>query len=101
MLVVRVEIWPGGIEADAFEIGRMEIINESGLSAVSDYSAHVIQRECSRLKVAAADRRIHVRAHARRDGPWKLIQKVLDHFSLSERRFSANSPQTGDAYLDR
>ena len=43
MLVVKVEIWPGGHEASAFEIGRMEVVNESGLSQVSGYSAHIIQ----------------------------------------------------------
>ena len=53
MLVVKVEVWPAGDEAGAFEIGRMEVVNESSLSAVSDYSAHIVQQETPRLQVVS------------------------------------------------
>lgn len=84
MLVVRVEVWPAGREADAFEIGRMEVTNESSLSAVSDYSAHIVQRETPRLKVAAFDLRTQVCAHVRSDGPWALVKRVLDQLRKSQ-----------------
>ncbi|WP_103728132.1 hypothetical protein [Novosphingobium sp. HII-3] len=78
MLVVKVEVWPGGHAAGAFEIGRMEVVNESGLSAISDYSARIIQRETERMEIASFDICTQVHSHARRDGPWALIRKVLD-----------------------
>lgn len=90
MLVVKVEVWPAGHEAGAFEIGRMEVVNESGLSAVSDYSAHIVQRETARTQVAAFDLRTQVRSHARTDGPWVLVKRVLDQLGKAEGRIVIN-----------
>lgn len=86
MLVVKVEVWPAGDEAGAFEIGRMEVVNESSLSAVSDYSAHIVQQETPRLQVAPFDLRTQVRAHSRSDGPWALVKRVLDQLRKSQGR---------------
>ena len=73
-------------EASAFEIGRMEVVNESGLSQVSGYSAHIIQRDTPRLQVAAFDLRTQVRSHARSDGPWALVKRVLDQIRNAQGR---------------
>lgn len=83
MLVVKVEVWPASNEAGAFEIGRMEVVNESSLSAVSDYSAHIVQHETPRLQVVPFDLRKQVRAHARSDGPRALVKRVLDQLRTS------------------
>lgn len=37
MLVLRVEVWPGGDHGRAYEIARVGIANVSGLAPVSDY----------------------------------------------------------------
>lgn len=37
MLVVKIELWPGGREQEATEIGRAAIVNVSGLADLSDY----------------------------------------------------------------
>lgn len=37
LLVVKVELWPGGRESGAREIGRAAIVNISSLNEVSDY----------------------------------------------------------------
>jgi hypothetical protein len=55
MMVVSVQIWPRGDEADSFEIGRMEVSNMSNLAEVSDYNAHVIQQGAPGLEVDAID----------------------------------------------
>lgn len=78
MLVVKVEIWPGGNEAAAREIGRMEMANISDLAAVSDYSVQIVQAATPRLGVPAFNEQVTVEGHARRDGPWRLVKRALD-----------------------
>ena len=70
MLVVKLEVWPGGDEAQAHEIGRAEIANVSGLAPVSDYVVRV--HDGSKWS-----RRFDVRSHYRRDGAWKLVLRAL------------------------
>ncbi|WP_334181707.1 hypothetical protein [Novosphingobium sp.] len=78
MLIVKVEVWPGGEENEAFEIGRMEIANITASGHVCDYSARITQEEEILLMVPALDKAISVKAHSRRAGPWKLVKRVLD-----------------------
>jgi hypothetical protein len=66
MLVVKVEIWPGGDESQAYQVGAMEIGNISGLAPVSDYEV--------RLKGVAM---AHVRGHERDRGAWELIRRAI------------------------
>jgi len=76
VLVVKLEIWPGGDETTRKEIGRMHVSNQSELAEVSDYEAMVsLNGKRQRTKV-----RGHVRAH----GAWELVWRVLD--SMKARR---------------
>ncbi|GFZ93971.1 hypothetical protein [Sphingobium fuliginis] len=78
MMVVSVQIWPGGDESSRFEIGRMEVSNMSNLAEFSDYHAHVIQQSALGLDVNAIDRIVRVKGHPRREGAWALVKRVLD-----------------------
>lgn len=43
MVVVKIELWPGGSESDAREIGRMEITNDgSGTEDIGSYSVALL-----------------------------------------------------------
>lgn len=79
MMVVSVQIWPGGDESFRFEIGRMEVSNMSNLAEISDYHAHVVQQSAPRLDVDAIDRIVWAKGHPRREGAWALVKRVLDH----------------------
>ena len=78
MMVVSIEIWPGGDKSYGFEIGRMEVSNISNLAEVSDYHAHIVQRGASSLNVSAMDKTVLVQGHPRRNGAWALVRRVLD-----------------------
>ncbi|WHO37233.1 hypothetical protein PMI04_011685 [Sphingobium sp. AP49] len=78
MMVVKVEIWPGGSEDYALEIGRLEIANLSNLADVSDYAVRLRQTAAEQLEVRPIDARTIIKAHTRRDGPWALIKRALD-----------------------
>ncbi|EKU73163.1 hypothetical protein SAMN05518668_10164 [Sphingobium sp. YR657] len=78
MMIVKIEVWPGGVETAPREIGRMVIANLSNLAEISDYSVHIEQTETPRLHVPAIDTRVTVKTHPRRDGPWALVRRALD-----------------------
>jgi len=78
MLVVKVEVWPGGDENGAFEIGRMEIGNMTASGHVCDYKARITQEKEILLMVPSLDKTVTVKSHSRRAGPWKLIKRVLE-----------------------
>jgi len=86
MMVVKVEIWPGGDATRPYEIGRMEVANESNLAEVSDYSARIVQLATERLGVPAIDAEVTVAQHPRSDGPWALVKRVLDQLQEAGRR---------------
>lgn len=68
MIVVKVELWPGGYEQDAKEIARLAAANVSDGRAKSDYVA-----------LASADGQEHahlVEGHVRGAGLWALIEKL-------------------------
>jgi hypothetical protein len=77
MLVVTVEIWPGGDANGRRDQGQMQIANESGLADVSHYAVAIYQEASDRLDVGGYDQRLAVTGHARSDGPWKLVHRAL------------------------
>lgn len=71
MIVVRVELWPGGDPARAEEIGRAGIANLTpGSVAAADYVA-VLERPRE-----GDVRAVLVAAHDRRDGIWALLARA-------------------------
>lgn len=70
MLVVKIELWPGGRESDAREIGRAAIVNVSSLAWVSDYIV------LSRDDRGEGPQRM-VGGHRRDDGFWRFISRAF------------------------
>ncbi len=66
MLVVTVEVWPGGDVLRRHVIGTMNLANVSELDEVSNYEG------C--LDGAHS---FTVRRHRRSDGAWSLVRKAL------------------------
>lgn len=79
MLVVKVEVHPGGDASRAHEIGELYIWNVSGLADTSDYEFSFFDPRPALAE--GADRKDvvegRVRGHKRAKGPWVLIRRVL------------------------
>ena len=70
MLVVPLEIWPGGARSARYQIGKLEIWNVSDLAPVSDYGV--------RLTIGSTVTTAEVTGHKRSDGATALIRKALE-----------------------
>lgn len=75
MLVVRLELWPGGSKEDAREIGRMRIANISDLAPISDYHVHVEDDDGAKTNVG-----FRVAEHPRRECAWSLVRKAIERW---------------------
>ncbi len=74
MLVVKIEIWPGGHEERATEIRRIEIYNKTNLQPISDYGMRVFDMEYLSELIYEGE----VKRHKRSLGAMKLLQRVLN-----------------------
>ena len=76
MLVVKVEVHPGGDEKRAFLIGRLTITNVEELSGtVSDYRAELT--DTLRAQVVHYSGQQAIVTHDRTRSAWHLIQRAL------------------------
>lgn len=81
MLIVKVEIWPGGEFDRAFEITRLGIANVTRPAAVCDY-------ELTALLQRDSDERVHksrINAHVRSDGWIPLVRRATMNMFLEDR----------------
>ena len=69
MIMIRVEIWPGGSEKRKELIGEMKIINTTD---------HPIRPMYGNYKVELDGAKAKVKHHDRRDNVWHLIRKSID-----------------------
>ena len=74
MLVIRLELWPGGDEKRKREIGHAEVWNVSDLADVSDYWFEV--RAVAGDNVGARQLYGKVKRHTRSLGAWELVRRV-------------------------
>lgn len=65
MLVVTVEIWPGGSPLRKKVIGAMQLANVSQLAEVSNYEGYL------------DDSPVAVQDHFRADGAWELVRRAI------------------------
>ena len=77
MLVVTIQVHPGGDASRAFTIGVMTIANLSGLAPNSSYDCRVSTTGDADLGLAPYGARFTVHGHRRRDGVLKLLYRVL------------------------
>lgn len=76
MIVVRVELWPGGDHRGAREIASAYISNVSGLADISDYRAEVRERAREVAGLPAQEATFLIHDHERRQSVWRLIHRV-------------------------
>ena len=78
MIVVKIEIHPGGDSRQAREIGRILIANVSGLAEDSSYIAEVKTEGSEDLGIAPVNKRLNVKGHQRSAGVLRLLARVLN-----------------------
>lgn len=81
MLVVKVEVWPGGDYARSFEISRVGIANVSKMTPVSNYEMTALM-ERDKLEYVA---RAEINSHERNLGWEPLVQRAMTSLFLAER----------------
>ena len=76
MIVVKIELWPGGDPGRCREIGRMTLTN---LGTGTEYRGNYIARVMRRGTEETVQREAAIEGHARKAAPiWHLVQKALD-----------------------
>jgi hypothetical protein len=80
MLVVKVEVWPGGDFDRAFEISRIGIANVSGLRQYSDYEVTAMMGRDRDEQVM----RVEVKNHHRDAGWVPLVRRTMTGIFLRE-----------------
>lgn len=78
MIVVKVELWPYGLEEEAEVVAEARIVNSSRHSLENRYAAQITERATPELGIASMDRMVHIGSHDRRQSVWALIRRVLE-----------------------
>jgi hypothetical protein len=76
MLVITVEVWPGGSAWMRRRVAEMRISNISNLSTVSDYLVEAVEEFNPLTGDAPRTAECLVTAHARRQSVWKLLLRA-------------------------
>jgi hypothetical protein len=71
MLVIKVELWPGGWSADAQEIGRAAAASVAERDGLADYLAVL----CDGTR---QHRTVHLTDHRRAAGVWPLLARIAE-----------------------
>jgi hypothetical protein len=82
MLVLRLEIWPGGSRDLRRTIGEVRIANVTDLAPVSDYELTFTPHNDAGQPLVSKHRHAEVRGHERSDGAWSLVGKALRALKL-------------------
>lgn len=81
MLVVKVEVWPGGDTDRAFEISRIGIANVSGMAPISNYEmTALVDRDRAERVV-----RSEINSHERDLGWEALVKRAMTNLFLADR----------------
>ena len=76
MLIITVELVPGGYEAGRRTIGSMRIANTSNLADVSDYAVEVAEGANPITGTRSRSACCTIERHDRRQCVWSLIAKA-------------------------
>ncbi len=74
MLMVTVEIWPGGIAELRRTLGLMNIANTSNLADVSSYAVYASEGENRLTGTKSRSCKTVIERHDRRQSVWALIE---------------------------
>lgn len=78
MLIITIDLIPGGYESFRRTIGSMRIANVSNLADVSDYVVDIIEGANPLVGTRARNARCTVERHDRRQTIWALLAKAAD-----------------------
>jgi hypothetical protein len=76
MLRIKIELIPGGREAEKRELACAEIANVSALQDASDYAVAFCEKENRVAGTAAWRGKGFVRGHNRQQSVWRLVAKA-------------------------
>jgi hypothetical protein len=76
MLVITIEVWPGGSARMRRRTAEMRISNLSNLAAVSDYLVQATEEFNPLTGEAPRSSECLVKAHARQQSVWNLLQRA-------------------------
>jgi hypothetical protein len=78
MLVITIDLLPGGYESNRRTIGSMRIANVSNLADVSDYAVDVMEGANPLTGSPAQSASCKVTGHDRRQAVWVLLAKAAE-----------------------
>ena len=78
MILVTIQLLPGGDASRAKTIGTIKLANVSGLAPTSNYVCLVETTGCPELKIDPVNRKLVVKAHHRSAGVLRLLARVLN-----------------------
>jgi hypothetical protein len=84
LLVITVDLVPGGYESYRRTIGSMRIANVSDLSDLSDYAVAVMEGANPLTGLPARTASCKVVGHNRRQSVWALLAKAADEALRAE-----------------
>jgi hypothetical protein len=87
MIVVKIELWPGGFEAGKKEIGRAEIANtgELGNGPIGNYDIKLLKSEKYSTKPGSIWKKGRLNGFVRERGPYDLVAACITSVLGPER----------------
>lgn len=76
MLVVRVELWPGGDLTRAKVVASMKLGNVSNLADTSHYKVWAVENGASQLDIPPSASTFDIKRHNRKQTVWALLEKM-------------------------
>jgi hypothetical protein len=81
MIVVKIELWPGGDSSRAIDLGKAHIANESDLAPSSTYSVRLLKGARYSSRPGDVYKTGEVRGFPRNSvqvGPWELLYLAIE-----------------------
>jgi hypothetical protein len=79
MLVVYVEMWPGGDQSKAYPLGSLAVSNVTQPGDLLDnYQFEIDEAAAPQVGIERLEKKGVILAHNRRQSVWKLIRRAID-----------------------
>lgn len=84
MIVIKVELWPGGVKERRRTIARAEVANIGGDSEIGIYRVSGMEADHSVSGEKAYDRHFRIPAYDRRNSIWSLVGRVAQRMTADQ-----------------
>jgi hypothetical protein len=84
VLIVTIDLLPGGAANMRRTVGTLRISNHSDLADVSDYGVVALQAANHLTGEPSGIAEFHVRDHARHQRVWALIQRACEEAAMAD-----------------